>query len=98
MADDMPTHGDFKEYYDRKRKRHIWVLGYFGGGSIHICDVYRIAVQYAKKYSVPVETICAEEILKSRRYKGFKFVFSTEEQAPSETAEAMDNVFEWLTD
>ena len=63
-----------------------------------MCDVYRLAKRYAKKYGVPVETVYIDEVLKSRRYKGFKYVFSTEEQTPSETSERMDNVYEWLTD
>ena len=95
------SHGDFKKYFDKSQKRNYWVLGYFGGGSVNVVDAYNIAQQMATALNVSLETIRIDEILHSRRHKGFKFMYS---MAPDQTPEndvksdnIMDNVYAWLT-
>lgn len=98
---DINKHGDFRRYYDTTQQRNIWVLGYFGGGSVAIAEAYEIAKLYANKTNVPLETVKIDEILKSRRHKGFKFVFSTEKQTIEPEVkedDRMENVYQWLTD
>ena len=99
---DINSHGDFKKYFDKSQKRNYWVLGYFGGGSVNIVDAYSIAQQMAAALNVPLDTIRIDEILHSRRHKGFKFMYS---MSPDQTPESdvkkdniMDNVYAWLTD
>ncbi len=93
------THGDFKVYFDNNQKRNYWVLGYFGGGSVNISDAYALAQQFSKEVGVPLETVKMDEILKSRRHKGFKYMYSDKQnQTPQEGADKMDNVYAWLTD
>lgn len=92
------THGDFKKYYDPKLKRNIWVLGYFGGGSVNISDALEIATDYADATHVPLNTIQIDEILYSRRFKGFKFIYSINSQAKEQDAEEMQDVYSWLRD
>ena len=91
--------GDFKKYYDTTQKRNYWVLGYFGGGSLNISEANEVAKDYAKATGVPYDTVKIDEVFSSRRYKGFKFAFSTNEQS-RELLIADDccyeNVFEWL--
>ena len=86
------------EYYDTNLKRHVWVLGYFGGNSINIAEVAEIAKKYAKKYSVDFNSVEIREITESRRFKFNKIIFSPAIQKPSKTAEQMENVIKWLTD
>lgn len=95
---DYMTHGDFKKYYDKNSKRNIWVLGYFGGGSINISDAEILAREYGFRNDVPYDKVLIDEIHTSRRFKSFKFIFSTEIQLPEVDAEIMDNVYEWLCD
>jgi hypothetical protein len=93
------THGDFKIYFDNRQKRNYWVLGYFGGGSVNISEAYTLAEQFSKEVGVPLETVKIDEILNSRRHKGFKFMYSSQEnQTPQKGADKMDNVYAWLTD
>lgn len=89
---------DFREYYDTTLKRHIWVLGYFGGGSINVEEAYEAAKQYAKEYKVSLKSVRIDEISRSRRFKRFKFITSDEIQTPSETSEKMENVSSWIWD
>lgn len=90
---------DFKKYYDTKLKRNIWVLGYFGGGSVNVMDAYQVASDYSNSTNVPIGTVKFDEILNSRRYKGFKFVFSETEQEPEKDSQIMaDNVMAFLMD
>lgn len=99
MTYDLKKIGDFKRYYDSSQKRNYWVLGYFGGGAVNIVDAYNLALQFAATIKVPVETVKIDEILKSRRHKGFKFMYSSElNQIPEENSEVMENVYAWLTD
>lgn len=95
-----PYNGDFKKYYDTKLKRNIWVLGYFGGGSIIIMDALKIAVDYARATGVPIETVLIDEILSSRRFKGFKIVYSILEQKREKGKNVTEdeNVYAWLRD
>ncbi len=96
---DKSTHPDFKAYFDSTQKRNYWILGYFGGGAIKITDAYKLAEQFAKKIGVPLDTVKMDELLKSRRYKGFKFMYSdANNQTPQMNASVMENVFEHLTD
>ncbi len=87
---------DFKMYYDIQMKRNIWVLGYFGGGAVNVMDAVTLASEYAYKANVSLGTVCIDEILSSRRFKGFKFLFSITPQEKIEGANEMDNVFAWL--
>ena len=99
MAYNINTHGDFKNWWCKKQKRTYWILGYFGGGSISISDAYELAKQYAKANNVAIETVQIDEVPSSRRYKYFKFIFSTAlEQVPAKDSTEMDNVYEWLRD
>lgn len=98
MPYNMETHGDFKKYYDTTIKRNYWALGYFGGGAVNIVDAMELAKQYAKSTGVELETVVIDEILKSRRFKGFKIIYSTTEQLPEIDAHQSDNVYAWLTD
>jgi len=96
---DYKNHGDFKKYYDKGMKRNIWVLGYFGGGAVNIADAEFLAKDYAKENNVPYKNVKIDEIFKSRRFKGFKYMYSTDEQViPDTEAEILDDVFKWLTD
>ena len=91
--------GDFKRYYDTESKRNYWVLGYFGGGAVDICEAYQLAKEYSELVSVPIETVKIDEILSSRRFKGFKFIFSTvENQKPEPESYQMKDVYSWLRD
>lgn len=87
---------DFKKYYDISQKRNIWVLGYFGGGAVNIQDAYQVGVDYAIKTDVMFNTVVIDEITSSRRFKGFKIVYSTTIQPPDPEAKQMENVYEWL--
>ncbi len=93
---DWTTHGDFKKYYDTTQKRNIWVLGYFGGGSINISEAYTLSKQYADAVGVPLENVKIDEILSSRRFKGYKFMYSNDEREMEAGAEQMENVYAWL--
>jgi uncharacterized membrane-anchored protein len=90
--------GDFKKYYDTTQKRNIWVLGYFGGGSVNIMDAYRVACDYSNTINVPIGAVKIDEVLSSRRFKGFKFIYAITEQTPEPGAEVMENVHAWLRD
>ncbi len=96
---DYKTHGDFKKYYDTKQKRNYWVLGYFGGGSINILEAYTLAEEFAKSTDLPLSSIKIDEVLKSRRFKHFKFLFSDMQNQEKELdSYEMENVYAWLTD
>lgn len=92
------THGDFKKYFDSRLKRNIWVLGYFGGGSVNIAEAFDLVKQYAKATAVPLDTVQIDEVLSSRRFKGFKFIYSMDKQKKEKDAEEMENVYAWLRD
>ena len=89
---------DFKMYYDKGQMRNIWVLGYFGGGAINITEALALANEYANKTGVPVQTVCIDEIMSSRRFKGFKYMYSTQWQKKAKGAIEMENVHQWLRD
>lgn len=86
-------HGDFEIRYDSNLKRNYWILGYFGGGSINILEAYNIAKEYGKDYNVPLSSIKIDEVLSSRRYKGFKFIYSTLETEQDIKAKVSENVY-----
>lgn len=96
---DYKTHGDFKKYYDSEFKRNYWVLGYFGGGAINIVETYILSVEFAKAINVPLTSIHIDEVLHSRRFKHFKYLYSTEEnQKPESDSNVTENVMSWLCD
>jgi hypothetical protein len=89
---------DFRKYYDTTEKRNIWVLGYFGGGAVNIVDAHRLAKEYAKECKVPLETVEIDEVLSSRRFKGFKYLYSIVEQEIAGATHVMNDVHKWLRD
>jgi hypothetical protein len=92
---------DFRKYYNTTMKRNIWVLGYFGGGAVNVMDAMLLASEYSNETNVPIGSVCIDEILRSRRFKGFKFLFSTVIQDKCEDvkdADVMRNVYKWLSD
>jgi len=102
MLKDYQKSKDFAKYFDTELKKNIWVLGYFGGGSINVSDAFTRAKHFAEENNVPLNTVQIDEIHKSRRFKGFKFIFSTvDTQQIGEGVEdltEMPNVFNFLTD
>lgn len=94
----IKEHGDFKMYYDPIHKRHYWILGYFGGGPVDIANVLDVAKEYARQHKVPLSTIKVDKILTSRRYKHFKFIYSTIPQTKDPESTALDNVLNALSD
>lgn len=95
---DYKTHGDFKKYYDTTQKRNYWVLGYFGGGSVNISEANKLAKEYANENNVPYDKVLIDEILRSRRYKYFKFIYAIEEQKPDADADCYEDVYNMLSD
>jgi hypothetical protein len=94
----MDVHGDAKKYFCKKNKINVWVLGYFGGGSFKVGDITTICDSYADLVDVPIESIKMGEIRGSRRFAGFKFIYSEDTNIPEGEAEEIDNVFGWLND
>lgn len=91
--------GDFKAYYCKKNNRHYWVLGYFGGGSINFSRYEKAAKDFAEKTGLPIESVQIDEIFKSRRFKGFKYLFSNApNQQPIEESKISEDVWSWLSD
>jgi hypothetical protein len=76
---DIKTHPDFTKYYDKSVKRNIWVLGYYGGGSVPIWSTMALAKQYAQATGAKIERVKIDEVLSSRSVQGYKFMYSTEE-------------------
>lgn len=68
---------DFRSYFCQTQKRNYWVLGYFGGGSLDYARVKAVAEAFAEETGYPIDDVKIDEILSSRRYKGFKFVYVT---------------------
>lgn len=96
---DWTKHGDFQQLYCKLQKRNYWLLGYFGGGAINIVEATTVAMQMAEATKLPLETIKMDEVLSSRRYKSFKFIYSElPDQEPLEGAQIWDNVYQHLTD
>lgn len=95
---DYKNHPDFNIYYDNKLKRNYWILGYFGGGAIPIAEAEKLAREYAKDNDVSYNSVVIDEIFKSRRFKGFKYMYSLTEQNPDADAEVLEDVFNFLTD
>jgi len=91
--------GDFKAYYCEKMKRHMWVLGDFGGGPIHFESFKEVAQDFSEEYNVKIDTIFIDEVFKSMRYKEFKVIYSmSENQLPDLQSKNVSNVWEYLTD
>lgn len=98
MAYDINTHGDFQRFYDTRLKRNYWLLGYYGGGSVNVEETYELAKQFAELVKVPLNSVKIDEVLYSRRYKNFKFLFSdSPNQKVEENSYQSDNVWELLT-
>lgn len=99
---DWTKHGDFSVWYDTTQKRHYWLLGYFGGGSINIVEAMNVARQMADRLDVPLNTIQIDEVHSSRRYKGYKLIYSmAENQMMQEGIKdycICENVWQRLTD
>lgn len=100
MRNQELKNGDFSKYFDSTQKRNYWLLGYFGGGSVSVVDAYALAVEMSEVLNVPLDTIRIDEVLKSRRYKGFKFMYSThpDQEMESGCKMSLNNVYQWLTD
>ena len=99
MAYDRHNHGDFKKWYCTTMKRNYWTLGYFGGGAVNIIEAHELAKDFAESVGVPLERVFIDEILYSRRYKGFKFLFSdVVDQEPEEDSYQTESVLGWLHD
>jgi len=73
-------------------------LGYFGDGSVNILEASQLAKQYSESTGVDINTVYIDEILYSRRFKHFKYIYSTIEQEPEKDAHKSENVWHWLTD
>lgn len=87
---------DFKKYYCKNKQSNIWVLGYFGG-SVNFCEYEKMARTFVKETGVAIESIYMDEIYHSSRYKGFKFIFSSEpNQTPCKDSKQLKDVFEYL--
>lgn len=96
---DITKHGDFRKYYDTTQKRNYWVLGYFGGGSLNVIDAYEAAKQFSESVGIPIDSVQIDEIFKSRRFKGFKYLYSkAENQEPDKNSDIMKDVWSWLGD
>jgi len=97
---DWTKHGDFCKYYDTTQKRNIWVLGYWGGGSVPLAEGFYLARQMAEAVGVPVESIKMDEIFSSRSYKGYKYMWSDvpdqKQEEDVKPSDVMENVHEFL--
>ena len=95
----MEGSADRKKYYCSRQKKHIWVLGYFGGGSINLSSAMEVAAQFSTETGIDAKTISIAEINYSRRFKNFKYLYSDAlNQLPLADSIIHDNVFEWLFD
>lgn len=92
--------GDFVKYFCRKMNRHIWVLGYFGGGSINFTKFEEAAKDFSKETGIPLNKIHIDEISRSRRFKRFKYLQApyADNQKPLSDSKVMEDVFDWLKD
>lgn len=90
---------DYKKYFCLTTKRHIWVLGYLGGGAINFERLRKEVEKFWKETGISPKHIYIDEIFKSSRFQGFKFLFSdVENQRPLPYSDCMDDVMKWLTD
>lgn len=97
-ADTLRRNRDYEDFYDTTFKRNYLTLGYFGGGPINYTDFRMVAKLYAKELDVPIDTIYIDEILSSRRYKGFKVMWSSvKNQKPIDGSFETDNVYAFLS-
>ena len=92
--------GDFRKYFCNRLKRHIWVLGYFGGGSINFTRFKEVAEAFSKETGIDLKWIYIDEIFQSQRFKGFKYIQAPHicNQYPLEDSEILDDVWDWLND
>lgn len=85
-------------YYDTVNKTNYLTLGYFGGGAVSFADFKDVANRFANSLGCSINKIKIDEILHSRRYKGFKFIYADiDNQKPINGAKEMENVYAWLT-
>lgn len=99
-------HGDFKMYFDTDLKKHYWLLGYFGGGSINISEIYELAKDFSQTHNVPLENVLVDEIQDSRRFKYFKYITCDHwcedgrkiVEIPHKDAYQTDGVYKWFRD
>lgn len=95
----MPKTANFKKYYDTKTKQNIWLLGYLGDTIINIQESYNFAKEFSASTGVNICSIGIVEIQKSRRFKYFKYIFSTQEnQLPAEGSEQTEDVLTFFYD
>ena len=99
MAKIMDRNSDYVKYYCNRQKRHIWVLGYFGGGAIPLKDFTKVAKELSDEADVPLDSINIDDIRQSSRFKCFKFIYSDAiNQTPLKDSETMTGVVNWLCD
>lgn len=92
--------GDFEVMYCQSTKRHYWLLGYFGGGSINVAKAMEVAKRYCEIYGTSIESVLIDEISQSRRYKYFKVIYSNEDKELVEIEEkpyVNENVWGFIT-
>ena len=95
----MNSSVDRKKYQCEKIKKHVWVLGYFGGGSINISNIMKMAEQFSHETGIDINTISVSEVISSRRFKYFKYITSDViDQTSISDSIIVDNVYEWLFD
>lgn len=95
----MNTNKDYRLYFCENTQRNFLTLGYFGGGSINVSEAFKTATEFAEVAKVDIETVQIDEVNTSRRFKGFKVLFSIAlDQKPAPKAESIKDVWVWLTD
>lgn len=86
---------DFKQYFCRKTKKHVWLLGYFAAYTPN--DYEMAKTDFANETGLPVESVSIEIIRKSNSVKGFKYISSTcENQHPLGYSKQVDDVWNYL--
>lgn len=90
------NHGDFHCLFHENDRTNIWLLGYFGGGLINISKAMEVAKEYAEVNKVSVESIVIGEISKSRSFKYFRYIYSSEKQEPMENSINIQNFADYV--
>lgn len=89
--------GDHKKYYCKESKKHLWLLGYFGGGNVNFAMFFSVAKTFSEMIGVSIDSISIGEIYRSQCVKGFKYLCSREEdQKPLESSIIVDNIWTYL--
>lgn len=90
------NHGDFHCLFHENDRTNIWLLGYFGGGLINIFKAMEVAKEYAELNKVSIESIVIGEISKSRSFKYFRYIYSSEKQEPMENSINIQNFADYV--